>query len=568
MEQHATKEEYDIVLNDYIRAKNLFGKTETPIFKKVLGEVDQRIVAIRRELVVKLKNMPQSVDTQKKFVKALINLETQQQSLQLVNNFEVADPAWDAIEARSHYLEDTLKNTFEQFATKDEKGPTNGGGKTTRDHRDAPPNRVLFCEEITEIASNQLPDLWRLGQAYFTGELRGIHEPKPGNFKRIILNAIENFCNYLRSALLPPPKISTTGIVWPVQSQSSFVQFLTWIPHCLRYVRITYASLIRLDLPNEVLDIILKLIDEIRLYCLSTIFKKCLEKVKRLGDSETWDMTVPDFAGATQLPSQLEAILIEILDEGQSTCLTPEIRENSLLEPNSEGQREISQRLQDILSMFCGVIETLAFQRNDAEEQQQSPLVSQLLGQPTAIVQNTPTEDKTYSFVPWEQRLLCSMANCSYCNRMFFPNILSLFSKYGYPQPKLAIESSRAHINALFTNILETYVEHKSDPLVGTIEPSMYLGAFQWNTVTKATKLRPYAQECLDNLVGVYSEIFTISPFLLRPVLEPIVQTVAEELARLMTCVQKFNAVGAIQANIDIRLLRDALKLYSNESAK
>lgn len=35
-----------------------------------------------------------------------------------------------------------------------------------------------------------------------------------------------------------------------------------------------------------------------------------------------------------------------------------------------------------------------------------------------------------------------------------------------------------------------------------------------------------------------------------------------------MSCVQKFNVNGAIQANIDIRLLRDALKFYSNETAK
>lgn len=54
----------------------------------------------------------------------------------------------------------------------------------------------------------------------------------------------------------------------------------------------------------------------------------------------------------------------------------------------------------------------------------------------------------------------------------------------------------------------------------------------------------------------------------MRLVLEPIVQTVAEELARLMSCVQKFNANGAIQANVDIRMLRDALKLYSNSTAK
>lgn len=43
---------------------------------------------------------------------------------------------------------------------------------------------------------------------------------------------------------------------------------------------------------------------------------------------------------------------------------------------------------------------------------------------------------------------------------------------------------------------------------------------------------------------------------------------VAEELARLMSCVQRFSANGALQANIDIRYIQDSLKLYSNSTAK
>lgn len=61
----------------------------------------------------------------------------------------------------------------------------------------------------------------------------------------------------------------------------------------------------------------------------------------------------------------LEEILVEILEEGQNTCVTPEIRENTLLEMHSDGNKEISQRLQEILKTFCSVIETLAFQRCD-----------------------------------------------------------------------------------------------------------------------------------------------------------------------------------------------------------
>lgn len=298
VEQSAKKEDYDIVLNDYVRAKNLFGKTEISVFKKVLHEVDLRIVEIRKQLYEKLKCMPQNVDQQRKFIKSLINLETQQAHLQLLDRNKIPDPAWEAIESRAHYLEATLKQTFDQYSTKD---MSSDRGKNSKDINQ-PPNRVLFCEEISEIAANQLPDLWRLGQAYFTGELRAFNDIKPGNFKRIILTSIEHFCNYLRVALLPTMKNLNTisGISWP-NNQQNLNQFHIWLPHCLRYVRISYATLIRLDLPNEALDVIQKLIDDIRLYCLSTIFKKSIEKVKALVDRESWEMTVIDFPGATNM---------------------------------------------------------------------------------------------------------------------------------------------------------------------------------------------------------------------------------------------------------------------------
>lgn len=354
----------------------------------------------------------------------------------------------------------------------------------------------------------------------------------------------------------------------------------------MRYVRISYATLIRLDLPNEVLDIVQRLIDQIRLFNLITVFKKTLDKVKYLEDQETWTMGVSDYPGATLLPSLLEQLIVETLEECHTTCLNPEMREQTILEANSDGQREISQRLQDILDAFCGVIESLAFQRGDDDSQGMG--VSQMIGFPNSSQLNDSEYKNWGSIVSWEQRLLCCMANCMYCHKTFFPHLGTVFTKLGYPVPKLAIESGQVSINGLFNSILETYVEHKSDPLLGTIEPSMYIGRFQWNLVQETGKLRPYAHECYDNLVrpsmhfckdhltlihihrqvGVYSEIFTISPSLLRLVLEPIVQTVAEELARLMSCVQKFNANGAIQANVDIRILRDALKLYSNSTAK
>lgn len=327
VERRAEAGEYDIVVNDYARAKNLFGKTEIPMFRRVLEEVDQRILQIRKQLHEKVVKMPQSVEQQKKLIKALTSLEVQQSGTSIGDRIRNVDPAWDAIEARAKYLEYTFKQTFEQYAAKDSSGQEKS---KNRDSTNQPHSRVLFCEEICDIAASQLPDLWRLGQLYFTGELRGAHDPKPGDFKRMILNAIEKFCAYLRVAVLIASDLralrQTTGLAWPIGSSSATHQFLPWISQCLRYTRITYATLIRLDLPSEALDIIQKLIDEIRIFCFSITFKRASDRCKKLGEEETWEMDVEDFPGATMLPNCLEKLLLETLDEAQNACMNPEIR--------------------------------------------------------------------------------------------------------------------------------------------------------------------------------------------------------------------------------------------------
>lgn len=466
--------------------------------------------------------MPQSVDQQKKFVKALIALEAQQVGSSVADELTHVDPAWDAIEARAHFLEHTLKVTFEQFTAKDAAQTAQQSQLAKARDPNQQPNRVQFCEEICEIASEQMPDLWRLGQAYFSGELRGINEPKPGNFKRIILTAIEQFCAYIRAAVLSGSGSKTSlfsavaatttitaNISWPNNTVASIAQFVPWLPHCLRYLRLAYATLIGLDLPSEVLDHIQKVIDQIRLYCLTTIFKKAHEKVKHLEATETWVMCVPEFPGATGLPGQLEKLVVEMLAEGQSTCLAPEMRETLILEPQSEGLREISKRFQEILNSFTSVIESLAIQPDEMHQMG----VSQLLGFPNSpsVALNSSSigvgsksgdaERVRESVTGWEQRLLCCMANCAYSNKMFFNHLGTLFERYGYPIPKMAIGEGRSTVMQVFETLLETYVEQKIDPLVGTIEPSMYIGRFLWDAVPHTGKLRPYAHECLDNLV-------------------------------------------------------------------
>lgn len=569
IQNNANNNEFDIIVNDYARVKNLYsGKMDIPLIRRVLSEIDEIILEVRKNLHNKIKEMPQAVEQQKKFVKCLINLEIQQIGTKQSERLKINDPAWDSLFCRARYIEETFKRTYEEFQEREVQSKENNSVK--RDHQNSLPIRVQFCEEINEISSGQFPDLWRLGQSYFTGELRGINEPKPGNFKQIILNVIEKFCCYIRAAILPQyyQKFSSVPS-WP-SSSSQQALISTWLPTCLRYLRITYSSLIRLDLPNEVLDVVLKLIDELRLFCLLTILKKSIDKVKRLDEKEVWEMKVEEFAGATSLPEKFEEILAESLDEGQQMCLQLEVRENPLFDGihNLEGYHEVSKIIETALGCFSTVIEELATQRSDDEVH--SLPRHNISGYPvnTSLNDSKSTAVSTIT-ITWEHRLLCCLANAAYCNKMFINNLGNLFTKYGYPIPKLALENGRSNMNMVFANLLEIYVELKNDTIVSHIEPSMFSSDnFSWDSIEKCEKLSFWANECLDNIVGVYLEIFSVSPFLLRPILEQIIQTIAEELSRLMNSVEQFNNFGRMQAILDIKMIRDSLKLYNNERAK
>lgn len=87
------------------------------------------------------------------------------------------------------------------------------------------------------------------------------------------------------------------------------------------------------------------------------------------------------------------------------------------------------------------------------------------------------------------------------------PHLSELFTRYGFPSPILPIQTATNALSTLDRRILEIYLEQKSDPLVGTIEPSMYLGRFDWDTTQKPTDIRPYAKEIIANMIGVHAEV-------------------------------------------------------------
>jgi hypothetical protein len=74
-----------------------------------------------------------------------------------------------------------------------------------------------------------------------------------------------------------------------------------------------------------------------------------------------------------------------------------------------------------------------------------------------------------------------------------------------------AREAAVNSLNMLDRSICEQYLESKTDPLVGTIEPSMYIGEFDWanlpaGSVVEKADVRPYVKEVFANLISVNCE--------------------------------------------------------------
>lgn len=194
----------------------------------------------------------------------------------------------------------------------------------------------------------------------------------------------------------------------------------------------------------------------------------------------------------------------------------------------------------------------------------------------------------------WEECLLISLSNIRYTLKVVLPRVEENLKSQGYPDLSTAIgyNSDWTQLETLDTAVLEAYLERRCDPLIGTIEPSMYLGDRDWTSEFKPKHVKPYVQEILANVIAVHAEVIhsnrknliyleldfkiciifqvrRVSPRLLYRVLSHIVETISEELARLMSCANKrFSAQGIIQARTDMLLLQKALERYCTKRAK
>ncbi|XP_032106000.1 exocyst complex component 2 isoform X1 [Sapajus apella] len=585
IERNIQKGDYDVVINDYEKAKSLFGKTEVQVFKKYYAEVETRIEALRELLLDKLLETPSTLHDQKRYIRYLSDLHAP------------GDPAWQCIGAQHKWILQLMHNCKEGYV-KDLKGspglhspmldldndtrPSVLGhlsqtaslkrGSSFQSGRDdtwryKTPHRVAFVEKLTKLVLSQLPNFWKLWISYVNGSLFSETAEKSGqiersknvrqrqnDFKKMIQEVMHSLVKLTRGALLPltirDGEAKQYG-GWEVKCELSG----QWLAHAVQTVRLTHESLTALEIPNDLLQTIQDLILDLRVRCVMVTLQHTAEEIKRLAEKEDW---VVDNEGLTSLPCQFEQCIVRSLQslKGVLECKPGEA--SVFQQPKT--QEEVCQLSINIMQVFIYCLEQLSTKPDaDIDTTHLSVDVS------SPDLFGSIHEDFSLTS---EQRLLIVLSNCCYLERHTFLNIAEHFEKHNFQGIEKITEVSMASLKELDQRLFENYIELKADPIVGSLEPGIYAGYFDWKDCLPPTGVRNYLKEALVNIIAVHAEVFTISKELVPRVLSKVIEAVSEELSRLMQCVSSFSKNGALQARLEICALRDTVAVYLTPESK
>ncbi|KFM81967.1 Exocyst complex component 2, partial [Stegodyphus mimosarum] len=553
IEKNIRKGDYEIVINDYARAKSLFHDTEVAVFKRVYQEVEQRIEQFRDMLLEKLKEQPSTVEEQKRLVKFLVNLETP------------SDPAWQCVCHNKTWLLNVLNKTKDKHIALASSIAENRENLTNLSQTDMP-QVVKFIVDITDQFTEHFPNLWKLGQAYLGGQLH-IREntdnadklgiPKNIQFKNMIVEVTKKLCSLIRMAILPDTlhalsvhQLQILG-TWPKSENLT-----PWLPYCLRSIRNCYSGILKLDLPEDMMIAVQQLIFDLKVHAMKTLFSQAAQDIQHLDERETWVVEIDDNnGGTTQLPLLFENRVVETLQLVRETVLQCGPKESDIfLQINV--QAAVKQSSQSLLQAFASSLEKMAqaTKANDKLSKQISPRISSM-NQSMFMDEETdiPSDDA---------KCLIILSNCNYTIKSIIPRLQDSFIKYGYPDMQLVIKSSQARFREVRDKLLNSYVERKCDPIVGAIEQRMYAGCFSWESDYKPTGVSVYIKQTIMDMIEIHAEVFAVSPPFVSKVLTRVVEAVVEELARLYECTDSYEGNSNIQATLNIRALEDAMSAY------
>lgn len=527
------KKDYDVVINDFFRAKNLFANSSVKVFQRVYLEVEERIKTfslLLHETFQKycLSVEEKNIDELKKLIKYL-------SALQIGN-----DPAWESIQLIKTTLFNKIASCRSTFLTSNGKAANTVATVDSSEHSELPAE-VKFIDEISKIFSVVFTDIFKLGYAYLNGDLytRDLNESlkhKAEIFEKEIVNeSIELLCNEFRSVLLPESKYALNQSINDADGR-----LVLWLPYSLRCAVNCYSNLMALDFTSihlqnaNILKQLQTFIFDLRLHTMTCLFNQASAEVKNLGTKETWSIQLDDIYGVrTNLPVLFETKVIETLQLIRDSVL--QIRNTDEVDMFSQinVKGSVKQLAQNILISFLSALE-----------------------------KSVTSPEAPNSNITVDNRSLVVLCNCSYTSNYVLPKLQEAFDKYGYPDMTQVLQLSQKKFKDLEVLLLKQFIEKKQDSVIGTIEPSMYLFDSNWTSVREMPKdVSYYVKETVLNLIFVQAEIYQITPQLVNKTMFIILMATLEEIERLYdSCISKISDAARVQMLIDINALDYVLR--------
>ncbi|KAK3086910.1 hypothetical protein FSP39_025328 [Pinctada imbricata] len=587
IKRNIEKGDYNLVINDYVRARSLFAETQVQVFKKVYNEVERNIGEFREMLQQKLMELPNPLDEQKKLIRYLLSLECE------------GDPAWECLVnmqqwltgilctcKEDHIKEEQMSQTESEASMlkspvshmsidtpKGKRRETNTSFKSTLSPDQSgwkfnTPQKILFIEELTDIMLENFPSFWKLGQAYFSGSLfvnvkenserpQKTDSSKHSKFKQMVTDVISLFSNLVRAAFLPKSLENT-----PEENRKEFGIWRdnkqeipgAWLPSGVRYVRNCVSSLSLLDLPGDCPTLIQDLALDMRTDCMVTLLKQAISDVKQLHLKETWAVETDDESGGTtQLPALFENIVNETIQHLHEVVVQNKVGEPEIFSQRTV-QKDATVLCTQLLQAFAPCIHSLAFNPpfHSPEKSNSLPILT-AEGKGTLGKDKVPVTDK---------RLIIMLSNCNHTMVRVIPRLVENLNKHGYVEMNKALRAAQDTYEDLDDSLFEAYVEEKSNPIVGAIEQNMYKGGFSWKTCGKPSGVRNYLKQVIMHMIEVHAEVFAVSPVFVTRVTQKVIEQVSEEFTRVIQCVTDHGKYGPVQARLELMALQETVSLY------
>ena len=471
-ESNLAKGDFDRIIDEYERAITLYGNSESEIFKKYLVEIEKGLAALKEQLNRSIHADDLTVDQQKKLIANLVQIDTE------------SDPAWNCLQLRYNNLLTVLMEECDDAGNVSSNNTPQVRQINPCQHQpdvewsrglvgvEMVPSKIAVAERLTRQLANHLPDLWKLGQAYFKGDLAVT--PGPGKqvvFKEMILGSIRYYSTLIRETMAAE-LLETEGTTTEFKPNNSVGEEYTaimgespWLIYCLRFVRHLHTVMIELDLPGDALDLIVNLLSDLRLHCLQVIFQTIVDKVNQLHFVEDWvQETTDEFGSITKLPVSFLSIVtnsVHLVKE----VLTPNNEREEVILSSEKSAEDFQQLIQNVMSSFAFTLENTAIEEHDS------------------VSSVCPSESL---------KLIICMNNCRYSSSEVLPKIRVSFQEIFNIDLSSSFEGAMSQYQILVQKLLEAYIELKCDPIVAVIEPCMYAGKFDWARCPKPKDARDY----------------------------------------------------------------------------